>query len=369
MLANLKLNRIEVKLDELLLDPNNPRFFDLTDWQKAPDNLFHIESYQNAAMGRLEGTQIGQIEDLRESIRSNGYIPAELMIVKEYQYEEGKYVVIEGNRRLVALKTIVRDTMDPDDELVESIRTIEVLVYEPTGDDKQDQINEMILQGVRHIGGPKEWGAYQKANLIVRLYDELEQSWTDIGHRLGLSAKLTARYYRAYKALRQMMNDDEYGDYSNPSLFSLFDEAIKRPSLKMWLGWDEEKSEFTKFQRLNTFYSLLVGDVDSEQQKPRITNPQHMRGFAEVLQSEKQTVLMKFLDKELDIDEAVQLAKPDAITIPLSASLRSFKSALAEYPAERLREISDDEIEMFDEIINRLNMLKKMRDAVRDIDS
>ncbi|WP_069803595.1 hypothetical protein [Thermogemmatispora onikobensis] len=214
----------QVPLASLLLDPNNPRFFDLEDWQKVPENLYHLERVQLKASQRLESSQAWQITELEQSIRSNGYIPTELIVVKPYELsdpvlnaDQGPYfVVIEGNRRLAAIRKIVREALNPEqDELVQSLQTLNVLVYTPTGDPEQDRINETILQGIRHISGPKEWGAYQKAHLIVQLYDTLGQSWTEIGQRLGLSARVVGRYYRAYKALRQMMEDEEFGPKPN----------------------------------------------------------------------------------------------------------------------------------------------------------
>ncbi len=229
----LHLQRETIKQTDLLLDPNNPRFFDLENWERVPDNMYHLEPVQNAAFQRLEGTQIGQIDDLRKSIKSNGYIPAEMIIVKPYTYDESKYVIIEGNERLVAIRGIVDNALDPEvNILIQSLKQLEVLIYNPTGDAKQDQINEMILQGVRHVTGPKEWGAYQKANLIVRLHDDLSQGWPEISQRLGLGPIVTARYYRAFKALRQMMQDEEFGEYAHSKLFSNVEVRQKR-SIKL----------------------------------------------------------------------------------------------------------------------------------------
>src|SRR5687767_10083044 len=101
----IQLERKILAVENLLLDPNNPRFFDLADWNIVQDNMFHIESVQNIAFQRLEGSQAGEIEELKESIRSNGYITAETIIVKPYEYDESKYIVIEGNRRLAAIRS------------------------------------------------------------------------------------------------------------------------------------------------------------------------------------------------------------------------------------------------------------------------
>ena len=205
MNTSLKLHPEIVSLNDLLLDPNNPRFFELHTWKRVPSNLYHLDKVQKTAFDMLALSRIGQIDELVDSIKSNGYIPAEVIVVKPYPFDNSKFIVIEGNRRLTAIKQIVQNALDPEnDELVTSLQQLDILVYHITGDAQQDQINETILQGIRHISGPKEWGAYQKANLIVQLHDDSSQVWTDIGKRLGLSSRVVGRYYRAYKALRQM---------------------------------------------------------------------------------------------------------------------------------------------------------------------
>src|SRR5687768_9541440 len=114
----------QVPLVALLLDPNNPRFHDLPGWQEVPEHLFAVPSVQSTAYQRLEGADRLQIHDLRESIKTNGFIPTELIVVRPYH--EGKYIVVEGNRRLAAIQGIVANAIDPEnDEVVQSLQTIE----------------------------------------------------------------------------------------------------------------------------------------------------------------------------------------------------------------------------------------------------
>jgi hypothetical protein len=371
MVSALHLKTQRIPLKNLLLDPNNPRFFDLEDWQKVPENLYHLERVQLKASQRLESSQAWQITELEQSIRSNGYIPTELIVVKPYvlsdpvlNADQGPYfVVIEGNRRLAAIRKIVREALNPEqDELVQSLQTLNVLVYTPTEDPEQDRINETILQGIRHISGPKEWGAYQKAHLIVQLHDTLRQSWTEIGQRLGLGARVVGRYYRAYKALRQMMDDEEFGPKAKPRLFSLFDEALKSNAIKEWLGWSEELWQFTNAERRPTFYGLLVGDLEGER-GPEITNPQQMRQFGETLASKKVGVLERFIEGELTIERAVSLTKIEPITVPLRDSLRTFLQALEKFPASLLTTITEEDLQVFERIEKKLQQLRALRQA------
>ncbi len=135
MTASIQLERKNIPVENIMLDPNNPRFFDLEGWEEVPANMYHLESKQNRAFQRLEGSEFGQVKDLQKSIMSNGYIPAEMIVVKPYNHDGSKYVVIEGNRRLVAIKGIIQNAIDPkNDDLVQSLQGLEVLVYHPVDD-------------------------------------------------------------------------------------------------------------------------------------------------------------------------------------------------------------------------------------------
>lgn len=372
MNTSLKLHPEIVSLNDLLLNPNNPRFFELHTWKRVPSNLYHLDKVQKTAFDMLALSRIGQIDELVDSIKSNGYIPAEVIVVKPYPFDNSKFIVIEGNRRLTAIKQIVQNALDPEnDELVTSLQQLDILVYHITGDAQQDQINETILQGIRHISGPKEWGAYQKANLIVQLHDDSSQVWTDIGKRLGLSSRVVGRYYRAYKALRQMKDHEEFGQKAKPDLFSLFDEALKSNAIKGWLRWEDSSMSFTDFQNLYTFYSLLVGDPENTEntQGARITNPQHMRQFSEIIMSNKSDVILKFLEGELDTDDAVRYTKPELPPVLLRDSLLAFIATLAKFPADQVPQISVENLSLFDEIVQKLEKLRRLRAAYLQVEN
>lgn len=369
MISSFQLEKKAVSPNNLLLDPNNPRFFELHNWRKIASNLYHLENVQKNALEMFEiSSQIGQIDELVNSIKSNGYIPAEVIVVKTYEADASKYVVIEGNRRLAAIKRIMLNSLDPgNDELVLSLQEIEVLIYVSTGNEDQDRINETILQGIRHISGPKEWGAYQKAHLIVQLHDQSGQNWPDIGKRLGLTSRVVTRYYRAYKALRQMMEDDEFGEKARPDLFSLFDEALKSNAIREWLRWQDSVMNFTDYQHRYMFYTLLVGDPENSQ-GPRITNPIHMRQFSEVIMSNKSDVIARFLEGELDVDTAARFTKPEPVKIVLRDSLRAFIDTLSNFPADQLSDLSEGDLALFDEIGRKLNNLRKLRQAYLELE-
>lgn len=360
----IQLERIQVSPADLLLDPNNPRFLDIAGWSYVDPNQYHNQSRQDQAFRLLEAMHPGEIDNLRNSIKSNGFIPSELIVVKPYPHDDTKYIVIEGNRRLTALRGIIENAVDSADPLIQSISLIEVMLYTPTGDDEQDRTNEMILQGIRHISGPKEWGAYQKANLVVQLRDGSSQQWSEIASRLGLGPRVTTRYYRAFKALGQMMADEEYRDLAHPTLFSLFDEALNKPAIKEWLTWSETDMKFTNDQRLKTFFGLLVDDPNNDR-PASITNPQDMRKFSSLMASGKQNVIQRFLDGDIKIDQAQRLVEEPA-PVSLTEASSSFLFTLARFPLDQVLQLQPHDMGLFDQIIAKFSTIKSAHTALAD---
>ena len=70
--------------------------------------------------------------------------------------------------------------------------------------------------GIRHIAGPRGWGAYQQALLVSELKDDEGLEFKDIGEMLGISSVEAARRYasgplvalRAAKALVNRADGD-----------------------------------------------------------------------------------------------------------------------------------------------------------------
>src|SRR4029077_12802078 len=81
----------KVKVDTLRFDPENPRL----GGEAVGKNQEQIRKY-------LEGEPHYAL-DLVGSIVENGFLPYEPLIVRE---DNGKYFVIEGNRRLAAVLSI-----------------------------------------------------------------------------------------------------------------------------------------------------------------------------------------------------------------------------------------------------------------------
>ncbi|MGD1151558.1 MAG: hypothetical protein ABR911_01590 [Syntrophales bacterium] len=83
---------IQAKIEDLIFDVDNPRFESLSD--------------QRTALQKIVTDQKDKLFILAEDITAQGLNPADLTIVIESEDGDGRYVVLEGNRRLAALKLL-----------------------------------------------------------------------------------------------------------------------------------------------------------------------------------------------------------------------------------------------------------------------
>lgn len=211
-MADLRLDQLEQ--ENLLLDPNNYRFQDLDDFVYAAESRCHEETVQSKTLQRIRADS--SLLNLKKSILRNGFIEVERLVVRPYPHVEDRWVVIEGNRRLAAVRWIL-DDYDAGAEISESvlgsIRKLPVAIAEEEG---PDEIFRASLMGIRHVSGIDEWGGYQRAKLIAVMRDGLGLEAGEVAERLGLSTHEVNRRYRAFKALEQMLDDEEYGEYAEP---------------------------------------------------------------------------------------------------------------------------------------------------------
>jgi len=220
-----------------------------------------------------------------------------------------------------------------------------------------------VLQGLRYVAGPKEWGAYQKANLVVTQRDELSLEFPVIDELVGLGPRKTPRYYRAYKTLHAMMDDPEFGSEASTDLFQLFYEAYRKPGIRDWLGWCPDTCQYTNRANLVKFYELLVGDPDEDEPEATITNPSQMRKFGRLLQEDKKTQLRRLLDKEIDVEEAHRQAFPP-VEVPVQNVLEECLKALRNVSVDALQDMTESEAEILHRLREEIERKQQQRNAL-----
>src|SRR5258707_216024 len=99
----------KVDLSELLLDPNNPRFASLGQrLDVVPELRFSEAKVQQQTYDKMKTVRF-DVAELRDTIKNLGFLPMDRIVVRPWKVPDrkGKYVVVEGNRRVTALKWLV----------------------------------------------------------------------------------------------------------------------------------------------------------------------------------------------------------------------------------------------------------------------
>lgn len=353
-----------IKLSQLLLDPNNPRFFEKN--KKVARNRYAEAKVQEDALKEISNYNI---TDLVNSIIMNGFLQMDRIVVKNLVDSE-LYYALEGNRRLAALKTlnekIEKGLIDEDEHGCEyinklkiDISEIEVLVYE--GD--QDDISWM-LQGIRHISGIKDWTPTQRAKLVTDLIEGNGSDFSSVGKKFGLSAIAVGRLYRGYKGLQQMQEHMEHSENAKNEYFSLFEEAHKNKGVRKWLGWDDKEFTYKEEDNFSQFCSWICPDEDRVHEKNnarRIHDPKHVRILSNLIARNRDDLITEIDEFEVTIEQAWGRAEQHT-EYDWSYELQRCKKALAKIPAQAILSSKDQLQSQLSDIKEELNKLLQMID-------
>jgi hypothetical protein len=344
----------DVRISRLLLDPNNYRFLDRRKFKKKAANRFHEESVQRATLDALE--QSYQLDELKHSILTNGYVPMERIIVVSYPAKPGFFVVVEGNRRAASLKSILKEEHEGVRKLSLSQRNsfskVPCAVLESSGMSLKHA--ERIIMGIRHIAGPKEWGAYQQALLVSELKDDEHLDFKDIGETLGISSVEAARRYRAVGALKQMEADELFGKMAEPAFYRLFHELVALPEVRTHFGWSAEKSAFCDIEKARQFFELISADGKRE---PKIKTYSDVRKLKSVIGHAKAEDSL--FNPEEPLSEAIRIGEQGRKVIDASSLLDDAKASLSGIGILQAQKLTAKDVTTIEELVYFLGKLKE----------
>lgn len=280
---------IALNLNSLLLDPNNPRFSQLgEELNTIPEARFADERVQSSTFEKMKDPMF-DVSELKDTIKTIGFLPMDRVVVRKWKGQtpdkSPRYLVIEGNRRVSALKWLVdlndlgKETFD--ESQLKNFTELECLLL---NDDLAPASANLILPGLRHVSGIKEWGAYQKAKAIFALRQGGMTS-QEAAQSLGLTTRAANNAYRCYLALENMKKDEEVGELVESRMYSYFEELFKRPNLRTWLDWNDDTEKFTNDERLRELYSWMVPQGD-DNKPPKLPEAKSMRQLSEILSDE-----------------------------------------------------------------------------------
>ena len=105
-----ELSDAYIEFEKIFLDANNPRFWEKSSTRNIPDAKITENKIQLKVEEKISNYGI---EDLRLNILRNGFLPLDRIVVRKLNNYDDNYVVIEGNRRIAALR-ILRKCIEDD---------------------------------------------------------------------------------------------------------------------------------------------------------------------------------------------------------------------------------------------------------------
>lgn len=188
-------NQIETVNSELLsFDLKNPRIAEFNLDEKVTDREV-IDILWNV-MG---------VEEIVLSIKASGFFTHEPLIATK---SNGRNIVIEGNRRLAAVKCILnpeiadsipgvnKNTLLVSKEIKSQLESLPIIFV-------KDRQEAWKFIGFKHINGPAKWGSYAKAQYISEIRNEFGISLPEIASQIGDTNKIVSKLYQGLQVIEQ----------------------------------------------------------------------------------------------------------------------------------------------------------------------
>lgn len=220
------------QVENLWLDPKNPR-------------LGRNEVAKGLSQAQILGLMKDwELEELATSFIESGFWPQEALIVTTETIDgQERLVVIEGNRRLAALKILrgerperlpgalrqITEEITPE----QAARLTEVPCIRA---DTRRDVQEFL--GFRHVSGIKQWEPAEKAEFIAHLIDDLGYSYEQVMRKIGSKTEPVRRNYISYRMLLQMEQLEEIDVEAVESSFSVLFLSLRTAGAQQFLHVD-----------------------------------------------------------------------------------------------------------------------------------
>ena len=222
-----------VPTGELHFDHRNPRLFleqDLTEQELI------LRLWRDFA-----------VDEVALSIAHNGYFHHEPLFAAT---EDDRLVVIEGNRRLAAVRLLTDDELREqvgatDLPPISSVRKEELELL-PIIECQRSDVWQYI--GFKHVNGPQPWQSYAKAQYVAWVHNELGTSLDSIALNIGDRHATVRRLYRGLMVLNQAEDSgvfDRDDRWKNHFSFSHLYTGLDYSEIQDFLGIDNVSSFIT----------------------------------------------------------------------------------------------------------------------------
>ncbi|WP_250501757.1 ParB N-terminal domain-containing protein [Caballeronia sp. AZ7_KS35] len=234
----------KVAFADLRFDRSNPRLMTGDEWSVS-DDVALINAYR----------EIAALDELVLSIATNGYLNLEPLII--HGDDGGPYTVLEGNRRLAAMKLLADSELARACKIsvpnpvpaavIDSFRL--VLVFRV-----KDPSDAEAFIGFKHINGPQRWDAYAKARFVAQWYRKGRANGLtidQIARQTGDTNDTVRSYIGSIFVLDQAEREGLFeikdrfnkGKFAFSHLYTALDRPEYRNFFGLSLGWNNDPSE------------------------------------------------------------------------------------------------------------------------------
>ena len=214
----------ELPIHQLRFDPLNPRLPEAHQTSSEDVLLKYIaETYSAIEVAR--------------SIALHGYFHSEPLIV--ISETDDSYIVVEGNRRLVALRVLAEPTLANELDDADEWRSLAgeadlperiPVVIAP------DRQSVAPIIGYRHISGIEPWEPYPQARFIASLVDSERLEFQDVANLVGERSSDVAAKYRNFAVVKQAKDGFGIDVTRVTRLFGVFTRAMTSLPLRTYIG-------------------------------------------------------------------------------------------------------------------------------------
>ena len=308
---------IELKyaaLDDLYLDAKNPRLG---------------RQYTNADLSQKDVLDLmsdWKLDELAVSYLESGFWTHEaLLVVKETLYGHPRLVVVEGNRRLAALKylhaarhggevprtwkNLVQNTLFSEKDFKKLFNEIPYILVDSRG-----EIAEFL--GFRHVTGIKQWNPEEKAQYIARLIDS-GMSYEGVMRKIGSTIPTVRAHYISYQLLLQMETLPDFLPEYAEGRFSVMYLTLRKQGIQQYLQIDimadpETAKKPIPEEHKKNLANFALWLFGNDEQPPLFEDSRQAENFNTILKSPE---AVRYLEdsKKPNFEHAFQLAGGDEL--------------------------------------------------------
>jgi hypothetical protein len=307
-----------------LLDPFNPRLKgDLAFGSKDPKKVLRTV------------WQYG-VDDIVESISHTGYQKLEPFFA-----EKDTLIVIEGNRRLAALKLLLNPKLADDigaevPPLRPDIRKQCEKV--PVVFGRRSDVWAFV--GMKHLNGPRQWDALGKAFYVKRVKEEDGRTLEEIAAAIGSDLELVRGWYRALRVLDQAKEwgvYDEKNHFKKSLYISHLYQGLEYPGFQEFLGmkgWstpDETPVPVSRKKELGELLVWLWGDRKRDVRPLVWSQNPDLKNLDRALQTQAGRAELR---RDAPLSMAVEASEGDEVVVlrSLQLALEQMEKAQSKFP-------------------------------------